>query len=315
MLSLPRTVGSHPETGQPVTAGVGLFGPFVAHQGVFASIALKSSGWTPFTVTMDAAMELFAKKAVRVAAREAKGLPAFEKRKTAVKVKTPTSKTRSDPDAAAAVSVTAEPEVKQHRLSKAKLDKDGGSNIKLPVATTASQRKRQLSGKPSTTQAAYLNDVPGNAVKASLVEHKDPVVGRALNPYLQYSALNRQRLKDLNPTAKPTELVSLIAAEWRGLVQSQRDLYATCTEPLQPVARMQAVTNSVSVEGGGEGHVTAKSPTTSNPYLQFNAVNRKRIKEQNPAAKPSEVMSLLAAEWRGLDDGQRALYKTAVASV
>ncbi len=29
LLSLPREVGKHPETGQPITAGLGRFGPFV----------------------------------------------------------------------------------------------------------------------------------------------------------------------------------------------------------------------------------------------------------------------------------------------
>ena len=32
LLSLPRTLGDHPETGKPVKAGIGRFGPYVVHE-------------------------------------------------------------------------------------------------------------------------------------------------------------------------------------------------------------------------------------------------------------------------------------------
>lgn len=38
LLELPRLLGTHPETGKEVRAGIGRFGPFVVHDGVFASL-------------------------------------------------------------------------------------------------------------------------------------------------------------------------------------------------------------------------------------------------------------------------------------
>ena len=38
LLSLPRVIGKHPETQQDITAGIGRFGPYVRHDGVFKSL-------------------------------------------------------------------------------------------------------------------------------------------------------------------------------------------------------------------------------------------------------------------------------------
>jgi DNA topoisomerase-1 len=57
-LSLPRTLGKHPETGEEVRAGVGRFGPFVVHGNDFRSLEKTDD---VYTVAFDRALDLLSK--------------------------------------------------------------------------------------------------------------------------------------------------------------------------------------------------------------------------------------------------------------
>ncbi|MGH6879232.1 MAG: topoisomerase C-terminal repeat-containing protein, partial [Rhizomicrobium sp.] len=59
LLSLPREVGKHPETGEAITANFGRYGPYVAHQGQYASL---DSPDEVFTVGINRAVVLIAEK-------------------------------------------------------------------------------------------------------------------------------------------------------------------------------------------------------------------------------------------------------------
>lgn len=59
LLDLPRSLGKHPETGKEIRAGVGRYGPFVVHDGNFASL---HRGDNVLEVELDRALELLAKK-------------------------------------------------------------------------------------------------------------------------------------------------------------------------------------------------------------------------------------------------------------
>ncbi len=59
LLSLPREVGKHPETGEPILANFGRFGPYVAHERVYASL---DSAEDVFTIGLNHAVTLLAEK-------------------------------------------------------------------------------------------------------------------------------------------------------------------------------------------------------------------------------------------------------------
>ncbi len=59
LLSLPREVGLHPETGKPITAGLGRFGPFVLHDGTYANLPNPDE---VFEIGLNRAVTLIAEK-------------------------------------------------------------------------------------------------------------------------------------------------------------------------------------------------------------------------------------------------------------
>ena len=55
LLALPRELGGHPTTGEPILANTGKFGPYIAHAGDFRSLKGNDN---PYDVTYDRAMEI-----------------------------------------------------------------------------------------------------------------------------------------------------------------------------------------------------------------------------------------------------------------
>ncbi len=59
LLALPRSVGFHPDDGEPIEAGIGRFGPYVKHGKTYASIP---KGEDVLTIGMNRAVDLIAQK-------------------------------------------------------------------------------------------------------------------------------------------------------------------------------------------------------------------------------------------------------------
>ena len=68
LLSLPREIGAHPETGKPITAGFGRYGPFVQNDGKYASLSDPDE---VFSVGLNRAVSLLAEKAANRGRRSA----------------------------------------------------------------------------------------------------------------------------------------------------------------------------------------------------------------------------------------------------
>ncbi|MGB3544423.1 type I DNA topoisomerase [Rubrivirga sp.] len=66
LLGLPRTLGLHPETGNPIKANIGRYGPYVQHERTFASLK-PADGDDVLKVELDRALELIAQKRQKAA--------------------------------------------------------------------------------------------------------------------------------------------------------------------------------------------------------------------------------------------------------
>ena len=69
LLALPREIGEHPETGKMIKAGIGMYGPFVQHDGKYASIPKDED---VMTIGMNRAVDLIAQKMARDEAKAKK---------------------------------------------------------------------------------------------------------------------------------------------------------------------------------------------------------------------------------------------------
>jgi DNA topoisomerase-1 len=62
LLSLPREIGKHPETGEPIKAGIGRFGPYVQHEKTYANL---TEGDDVHTIGLNRAVTLIAEKVAK----------------------------------------------------------------------------------------------------------------------------------------------------------------------------------------------------------------------------------------------------------
>jgi DNA topoisomerase I len=84
LLALPREIGTHPETGKIIRAGIGRFGPFLQHDGAYTSIPKSDD---VMEIGMNRAVDLIAQKVAKIAAGGGKRRAPPPKKKASSKKK------------------------------------------------------------------------------------------------------------------------------------------------------------------------------------------------------------------------------------
>ncbi|MBY0432047.1 MAG: topoisomerase DNA-binding C4 zinc finger domain-containing protein, partial [Rhodospirillales bacterium] len=110
-----RTIGEHPEDGKPVTLNKGRFGPYVAHEKIYATLPRDRD---PETVTLEEAVEMLAAKSAKGGGTRKKA-PARKAAKAETESK-PRPARKSKAAAAAPTTEAAEPKPRKRAAPKKK---------------------------------------------------------------------------------------------------------------------------------------------------------------------------------------------------
>jgi DNA topoisomerase-1 len=73
LISLPRDIGKHPETGKMISSGIGRYGPFLLHDGSYANL---ESVEDVFSIGLNRAVTLIAEKQSKAPGGRGRGTPA-----------------------------------------------------------------------------------------------------------------------------------------------------------------------------------------------------------------------------------------------
>ncbi|MGO8657718.1 topoisomerase C-terminal repeat-containing protein, partial [Rhizobium ruizarguesonis] len=69
LISLPRDIGKHPESGKMISSGIGRYGPFLLHDGSYANLETVED---VFSVGLNRAVTVIAEKAKQAPGRGAR---------------------------------------------------------------------------------------------------------------------------------------------------------------------------------------------------------------------------------------------------
>ncbi len=194
LLSLPREVGLHPEDGKKITANFGRFGPYVAHDGVYASL---DSPEDVFEIGLNRAVTLLAEKKAKGPGRrgaqtlkdlgvtpDGKPIKVLKGRYGAYVSDGETNATLpegTEPDGVTmeqALALIAERAAKGGKKKKAAAPKQAGTTKKAPKAGKAAKPKANGEAKPAKAaakkKAKPAAKAAGAARKASGRKAKEP---------------------------------------------------------------------------------------------------------------------------------------------
>lgn len=174
----------------------------------------------------------------------------------------------------------------------------------------------------------------GNAAKAQADDVTSLPVApkRAKSAYLYFCDGARPGVKAKNADLGVTEIMKLVAAEWRGANDKARKKYVDMAKKdkerfaeeekafEEAFAGLSEADMAAVLEGGKKGKKKnakkdkkrkrdpnmPKRPTTA--FLYFTADKRAEVKEANPGIKVTDVSKKIGEMWRALDDAGKAPY-------
>jgi DNA topoisomerase-1 len=213
LLSLPRHIGDHPETGKPISAGIGRYGPFILHDGMYANLPAADE---VFSVGINRAVALLAEKKAGKAGRFQRAAPTVLKelgdhpseggniqvlsgrygpyvKHGDVNATLPRGKAPEELTVEEAVQLIAERVAKGP--SKAK-GRRGKSSTAKPARETAAPKQAPKAASKQAPQQAQANGAPAKSTRAPTKNGKDANTARTKG------SASQQRPKGKTPSRK-----------------------------------------------------------------------------------------------------------------
>jgi DNA topoisomerase-1 len=323
LLAYPKTLGAHPEDGEPVVMNAGPFGWYVSHAGVNASLPKKllreerrraaalargEAGVGPEPSGADAADEADARAWARAATEEAEeeaeeeggedeGKAAFAEEAVCRDANAEPSGNDGDEEGAAAAlrasfgpaSLAVALEVLARKRSK-----PAGAGR----GRWGRKKKGAEDGKTTSAESPSGSSTEAPAKTTSAAEKSaPPKKKRAPSSYMLYCAEARASLPE---GLKVPEQAKLLGASWKALSEEERSRFTA--------AAAAAKATLASEAGVSEPKKTKKRAPSA--YLLYCAEARASL----PAGlKVTEQAKLLGTAWKSLDASERSRFERAAA--
>ena len=325
LLAYPKTLGAHPEDGEPVVMNAGPFGWYVSHAGVNASLPKKllreerrraaalargEAGTGPEPSGADAADEADARAWARAATEEAEaeeeeeeeegeegGKAAFAEEAECRDANAEPSGNDGDDEGAAAalrasfgpVSLAVALEVLARKRSK-----PAGAGR----GRWGRKKKAAEDGKKTSAESLSGSSTEAPAKTTSAAEKSaPPKKKRAPSSYMLYCAEARASLPE---GLKVPEQAKLLGASWKALSEEERSRFTA--------AAAAAKATLASEAGVSEPKKTKKRAPSA--YLLYCAEARASL----PAGlKVTEQAKLLGTAWKSLEASERSKFERAAA--
>jgi len=227
--------------------------------------------------------------------------------------------------------------------NKASSEKKSHSSSKKASSEKTFKMVEKASPKKTTKKTAEDKKEPpkSSAKKASKKKKDDDIDSkkekkpkRPPNGYMMFSSDIRPKIMKENPGLKVTEVAKKTGAAYRALGDDEKKKYTDAAkealdkfkeehpdlpkstrkkknkEPTEEEEANAAVGNDEVIDGDEKvDDVEDKPKRPLNAYMTFSNEVRAKIKEDNPDAKPTEIMSKVGEAYRALGDDAKKQYK------